>query len=230
MCGGGGGGGDRLQTGPGAPQPWVPRLRRSSSRRASTKPKIQNPCATGAHGALERRARPHGAHAPATTSRVLCRDPRARRGLAAACVRSLRGSTARRRLGRKATSCKAPALQQPLRRRRNRYAPSYAYVARTRRSRRSASPGRGACRLARVKVLLCPISSRSSPARASRPGFVRCAMTQYYVRAHAAAATAAPRTRVVVRCCAPPWTGPSCSSLWVFVGRAKKIGWLILGN
>ena len=150
--------------------------------------------------------------------------PRARRGLAAACVRSLRGSTARRRLGRKATSCAAPALQQPLRRRRNRYAPSYAYVARTRRSRRSASPGRGACRLARVKVLLCPISGRSSPARASRPGFVRCAMTQYYVRAQAAAATAAPRTRVVVRCCAPPWTGPSSSSLWVFVGERKN--WL----
>lgn len=149
--------------------------------------------------------------------------PRARRGLAAACVRSLRGSTARRRLGRKATSCAAPALQQPLRRRRNRYAPSYAYVARTRRSRRSASPGRGACRLARVKVLLCPISGRSSPARASRPGFVRCAMTQYYVRAQAAAATAAPRTRVVVRCCAPPWTGPSSSSLWVFVGERKKL-------
>ena len=36
--GGEGGGGDRLQAGAGAPQPWVPRLRRSSSRRASTKP------------------------------------------------------------------------------------------------------------------------------------------------------------------------------------------------
>jgi len=187
--------------------------------------------ATGAHGALERRARPHGAHAPAPTSRVHCRDrapgpPGTRRCVRAQLARQHSPSSAGAE-GDLLCSARSPAAAapppQPLRTQLCVCCKDTPLSALCLPGPRSLSPGTGeGASLPNLRAQL-PRTRLTPWVRPLRDDPVLCQSTRR--RRHCCSSHA--RGRPLLRAALD---GTKQLLLVGLCGRAKKIGWLILGN